>query len=124
MRELITAMQMPRNVHLEHNYPKRRAQDATILRDYRHNSKACFIDASSYRSDLKFTAVVINHKGEWTNCTSVYTMDRLVAEQVAISLTIVTDNVEVIFIDFRSAIRSFTNRRIAPQALRILQNRT
>lgn len=64
VRELITAMQMPRNVHLEHNYPKRRAQDATILRDYRHNSKACFIDASSYRSDLKFTAVVINHKGE------------------------------------------------------------
>lgn len=121
-RELITATQIPRNVHPEHNYPRRRARAATILRNHQHDIKACFVDAASYRSGLKFTAVVINHKGELTNCTSLYTKDPLVAEQVAIALAIVDDTVEVIFSDSRSAIRSFANGRISPQALRILQN--
>lgn len=57
-----------------------------------------FVDAASYRSGLKFTAV-INHKGQLANCTSTYTKGPLVAEQVAIALAIVNDSMEVIFSD-------------------------
>ncbi|KAH6937396.1 hypothetical protein HPB50_000043 [Hyalomma asiaticum] len=68
-----------------------------------------------------FTVVVIDHKGQHANCTSIYTKDPLVAEQVAIALAIVNDSIEVIFSYSGSAIRYFANGRMAPQALRINQ---
>ncbi|KAH6945758.1 hypothetical protein HPB50_009800 [Hyalomma asiaticum] len=69
IEDLITATQIPRNVHPEHTLPRRRAWAAAILKNYQYDSNACFVDRASYRSGLKFNAVVINHKGQLANCT-------------------------------------------------------
>ncbi|KAL1469035.1 hypothetical protein MTO96_041076 [Rhipicephalus appendiculatus] len=42
VRVRMTATQVPRNVHPAHIYPRRRARATTILRNYQHDSKACF----------------------------------------------------------------------------------
>lgn len=121
VREMYSVSQIPRNMHPEHNYGRRKARARALLNlAAKIEDNVAFVDAAQYAASNHFVSVATSLRGELlTSLTLKYTnADK--AEQVAVAIAMATTNRSTIFTDSRAATRAFMKGSVCKEAARVL----
>ncbi|KAH7946552.1 hypothetical protein HPB52_000945 [Rhipicephalus sanguineus] len=119
VRSQILVQPLPRNMHPIHNEGRRAARAKTITKQYGNHPLVAYTDAALYPGRRAATSIVVVGKKHQTS-VFIPNDNRIVAEEVAIALTIAQATPDTIITDCQQACRNYCNGRIHQTSWQII----
>lgn len=121
IREMYSVSQIPRNMHPQYNYGRRKARARALLsRAANIEDNVAFVDAAQYAASNHFVSAATSLRGELLTSLTIKNTDADKAEQVAVAIAMATTNRSTIFTDSRAATRAFMKGSVCKEAARVL----
>lgn len=121
VREALDIPLLPRHMHLEHDVERRAARTRALRKQLKNAEGVVYVDAARYGEGRDaMAAAVVDKQSKIVASCSVRTPEPEVGEDVAIALTIRTQQVKIVVSDSQTVIRSFAKGRISPVTRRML----